>query len=243
VHPISVNNDWINLKTPEHSRILRAPLAKGKNGFGVAWCRERNVDASRKRIHLLRHGYRHAVQSLGAFPRREFVAADRSGKPVATFASTADPSYRAMLDIIRRGRRQVLATPRVDMPGAQTNSGTCRLFVPPRLPESLPPLDARVDADGVVRLSWQRSAETIGLSAEVHRGATGDFLPDQGTLLATTMLFEYSDADAPRGWQHYAVILRSDSNRSEPIRAAIEVPSPPPPTPKGLNATADFGRY
>ena len=217
--------DWINLDTPEHSRVLRAPLVKGKDGFGLAWCRERNVDPSRKRIHLLRHGYRHAVQSLGSFPRRGFTPADRSGEPVVTFASTADPHYRAMLDIIRAGRKEVLAAPRVDMPGARINSGTCRLFLPPGLPESLPSLRARVDDDGAVRLSWSRSAKTIGLSAEVHRGATRDFLPDQDTLLATTMLFEYSDTDAPPGSQHYAVILRSDSARGEPIRTEVEVPS------------------
>jgi len=30
-----------------------------------------------------------------------------------------------------------------------------------------PPLQSRVDADGIVRLAWQRSAATIGLSAHL----------------------------------------------------------------------------
>ena len=122
-------NDWVNLKEPEMSRILRAPLAEGKtkaDGAGLAWCRDRQVGPDRQRIHLLWRGYAHAVQPFEAFPRRKYVRSDRGGEPVVTFASTDDPHYQAMLEIIRRGRTEALATPRVDMPGAKINPGSCR---------------------------------------------------------------------------------------------------------------------
>jgi len=238
-------NDWINLKDPAMSRILRAPLAKSsekKEGFGLGWCRERNVDPSRQRIHLLWRGYAHAVQPPAAFPRRKYVPSDRSGEAVVSFASTADPHYEKMLAIIRQARTEVLATPRVDMPGAEVNSGECRLFVPPPIPKTSPPLAADIDAEGVVRLSWERSVATIGLTAELHRASVTGFSPNEETLLTTTRLFEYYDADAQPGRQYYALILRSDSQQSQPAFASVEVPSPPPPPPPGgLQATSAVG--
>jgi len=238
-------NDWINLKDPVMSRILRAPLAKAngeKDGFGLGWCRERNVDPSRQRIHLLWRGYAHAVQPPSAFPKRKYVPSDRSGEAVVSFASTDDSHYERMLQIIRRARTETLAAPRVDMPGAKVNSGECRLFLPPPIPKTSPPLAANVDADGFVHLAWERSAATIGLSAELHRAAAADFAPNEQTLLTTTRLFEYCDAEAAPGAQRYALILRSDTERSEPAFASVEVPSPPPPpVPTDLKATSAVG--
>ena len=89
-------NDWINLRNPEHSRILRAPLAEGGEGGGLNWCRDRQVDPERRRLHLLRKGYAHAVQPPEAFPKEPIVPPDRSGTPVVSFASTADPVYQAI---------------------------------------------------------------------------------------------------------------------------------------------------
>ena len=236
-------NDWINLEKPELSRILRAPLAEGEEGFGLGWCRQRKVDPSRQRIRLLWRGYAHAVQPPEAFPRREYVSADRDGEPVVSFSSIEDPHYKAMLAVIRQGRAQVLATPRVDMPGAAVDLGTCRLFIPPSVPDSPPPLSASADAEGVVRLSWQRCAETIGLSAEIHRGATADFQPNEDTLLASTKLFSYFDTTAPPGRRHYALILRSAQGRSTPSRAAVDVPSlPAPSAPVDFEARSAPGR-
>jgi hypothetical protein len=121
--------DWINLKDPAWSRILRAPLAKGSDGYGLAACRDRKADLD-GRLRLLVSGYAHAVQPIAAFPRRQFRWLAPSGAPLVSFASTADPHYRAMAAIIQQGRQQALAAPRVDMPGAQVVPGRCRQFVP-----------------------------------------------------------------------------------------------------------------
>ncbi|MBE3070603.1 MAG: PD40 domain-containing protein, partial [Planctomycetes bacterium] len=43
--PGHVGNDWVNLRDPECSRLLRAPLAKAEGGLGLAWCRERKATA------------------------------------------------------------------------------------------------------------------------------------------------------------------------------------------------------
>jgi hypothetical protein len=45
-------------------------------------------------------------------------AVEREGKP-AGFADTSDPDYAAMLAAIKEGRAQMLAKPRVDMPGGK----------------------------------------------------------------------------------------------------------------------------
>ena len=242
-HP-RFESDWINLERPEFSRILRAPLAEGKEGWGLELCRSRKLDPGQQRIRILvSGGYAHAVLPPDAFKVPQIAPPETEGDPLAVFASTVDPHYRAMLAIIRNGRRQALAAPRVDMPGAKINAGACRQFLPTPLPESLPPLEAGVDADGVVHLSWERSAATIGLSAEVHRGATADFTPGDETLLAATRLFQYADAEAEPGRYHYALILRSEASRSAPIRAAVDVPPlAPPPTPVGLEAEPRVGR-
>jgi len=227
-------SDWINLERPEFSRILRAPLRDGKEGFGLGWCRDRKIDPRERRICMLVRGYAHGVMPIAKFARPKAPPRGAEGKKVVTFASTGDKHYQAMLKIIREGRRRVLAVPRVDMPGAEIIAGLCRYLIPPSLPQSPPALRARVDADGVVRLSWQRSARTIGLSAEVHRGPKADFRPGPETLLAATTLFQYTDAKAPPGPQHYALVLVSTSGRGAPVRAAVTVgPRKPPAAPAG----------
>ena len=90
-----------------------------------------SVDPRQQRIHLLWNGYAHAVQPPEAFARHEIVPPDRDGEPVVSFTSTDDPHYQAMLTIIRQARAELLAAPRVDVPGAEVQTGTCRLFVPP----------------------------------------------------------------------------------------------------------------
>jgi len=253
------DGDWFNLQRPEFSRILRAPLsAEARDGYGAALCRNRKVDPRRRRIYILRHGYRHGVTPLNAFaPQPIPEPGHDDGKPVVSFASTADPHYQRMLEIIRNGRRLALAAPRVDMPGATPIPGAHRQFIPLPLPDPLPALKARVDADCVVHLSWERSARTIGLSAEVHRGSSPDFKPSNDTLLATTSLFRYEDRAAQPGPQHYAVVFLSEQAnafcprpdaeapvlRSAPARASVVVPPPPPPpVPAGLEATPAPGR-
>ncbi len=237
-------NDWFNLERPELSRILRAPLAKGDDGLGLAWCRDRKVDPKRQRIRILATGgYVHHDLPLEAFAPEKAPPPDESGDPAVTFSSTEDSRYQSMLAVIQVGRRQALATPRADMPGAEIHPGICRQMIPPPIPASLPVLKARVDIESTVHLSWERSARTIGLSAEVHRGTGEDFLPDDRTRIATTRGFAYTDADPPLGEHHYAVILISGTERSAAIRTSITIPSPAPPkAPAGLAAKSSPGR-
>lgn len=131
--------DWLNLQTPEWSRILRAPLDVGGEGHGLGLCREGKVDPERQRIRLLWNGYAHAVQPLDKFPRAPTVSASVPGKPAISFASVDDPHYQRMLAIIRQAREQALAAPRVDMPGAEIVGGECR--------PSIAPLPATAQAD------------------------------------------------------------------------------------------------
>ncbi len=238
------DGDWFNLERPEFSRILRAPLAAGKDGYGTAMCRDRKIDPTRKRVFVLRTGYAHGVTPVDSFkaPPPAPVPED-DGKPVVSFASTADPHYQAMLALIQNGRRAALAAPRADMPGAKLLPGAHRQFIPTPIPDPLPTLNATVDADCIVRLSWERSARTIGLSAELHRGKTPDFTAGKDTLLVETALFQHDDPGAEPGPQHYALFLCSSERQSKPIRATATVPAPPPPpAPVGLKATPAPGR-
>ncbi|MFI5380713.1 MAG: hypothetical protein ACHRHE_15550, partial [Tepidisphaerales bacterium] len=227
-------SDWFNLKDPQFSRILRAPLAKEAGGLGL--CRDRKI--TRQRLRLLVNGYAHAVQPIEAFAPQPLVSPDTSGAPVITFGSTDDAHYKAMLAIIRDGRDKALATPRVDMPGAEIIAGACRQFNPPPLPESRVLLAASIGEDGVVELSWERSARTIGLEMELHRSDRPDFTPGEKTLLVRTGLFKYTDALPPAGQQHYALVLSSSAQRSTPAMASVVVPPPAAPVaPAGLLAT------
>ncbi|NQT85956.1 hypothetical protein HQ560_04280, partial [bacterium] len=141
-------NDWFNLRDPQFSRILRAPLPKGKDG-GLGLCRDRKVDPKDVRIRLLAEGrYYHGVLPLEKFPRRKLAPHSAEGEPVVTFASAGDTHYRAMIDIIRKGHDQALAKPRVDMPDAPIEAGDWRRLLPTPLPHTLPGLAVAVDADG-----------------------------------------------------------------------------------------------
>ncbi len=217
-------NDWINLKHPEYSRILRAPLAKGDEGHGLAWCRDRKVEPESQRIHLLRGGYGHAVQPVEAYPTYEMRRPDRSGKPVVPFASTDAPQYQAMLGVIRNAADKALATPRVDMPGAQLIAGECRMFIPPPVPETAPVPTATLESDGSVRVAWQQDANLIGLEAELHRADAPAFAPDETTRLGRTPLDHYIDTDPKPEQRYYALIIASDETSSRPAYTALVAP-------------------
>ncbi len=238
-----IEEDWVNLKRPEQSRILRAPLPKGRDGWGLNLCRSRKLHPNHQRVRILVNGgYAHAVLPLEAFNVPKVPAIEDEGQPVTPFASSADESYRAMLAIIQDGRREALSAPRVDMPGAEIEPGICRQFAPPRLPYPLPELHAVVDQHGIVQLRWERSARTIGLASEVHRGATPEFDVDINTLLATTEAFACSDAEVQPGQHHYAVVLVSQDDRSAPIRMSVQVPTVPAPSaPQALTGKPQVG--
>jgi len=241
-------NDWFNLQRPELSRILRAPLAKGAEGYGLGLCRDRKASTDFDRLRMMTSGrYEHAVKPLDSFPSQKWRRWDESGEPVVSFKSHEDHAYREMLDIIRQGRSTALASPRGDMPGANIIAGKWRRIVPLPIPKNLPPLTAGIDDEGSVTLSWPRNTRTWGLAFEVHRGESADFAPSADTLLAETELFRWRDQVAHPGNVYYALILRDTSgNSSAPIRASVVVPLPKPRVVRALNRrhdhTASSGR-
>ena len=218
-------SDWVNLRSPEHSRILRAPLAKRGPGHGLEWCRQRVVTPDRQRVHLLWQGYAHAVQPPEAFERHERVMPNREGTPVVSFASHVDPHYQAMLRIIRDAREDALAFARVDMPGAELLAGNCRQFSSPPVPGTPLEVAARVNAAGDVEISWPAGAESIGLLYEVHRAAQAGFTPGPESLVATTPLFSFVDGQGTPGTQYYAVVPVSLGERGTASLAQVDVPA------------------
>jgi len=133
-HQKEIGNDWVNLQDPERSRMLRAPLAKDANGLGLAWCRARKARGIDRPPVFGDH------QPPDVFRPHRQPAPNPEGLGKTPFPNTADPSYQAMLDIIRNAREAALKTPRVDMPGAQTIQGHCRQLAPltPPMPMSQP---------------------------------------------------------------------------------------------------------
>ena len=122
-HKPVVGNDWINLKTPERSRVLRAPLAKSKNGLGLSLCRKgkaRGID-----YPLIDK----SVQPPDIFRPNKKSQPNNSTQPVISFADTSNESYQTMLEIIQNAREKALETPRVDMPDANIVKGKKRVFV------------------------------------------------------------------------------------------------------------------
>ena len=229
--PNHVGNDWVNLQHPEWSRILRAPMAKAKGGLGLAWCRQRKAPRG---LPLVTQ--RHLPPDV--FRPPNWPKPNPEGEPVVSFAAADNPHYQAMLAVIRQARADALTTPRVDMAGAQITPGVCRLQVPMPLPTPLPPLAATLGADSVVQLSWPRTAATIGLEFEVHRGTSPDFAPSEETRLAELRGFRIEDKLAPPGQCHYALVCISCSQRSRPVRTSIRVPPPVPPQPPTALAAA-----
>ncbi|MCF7955325.1 MAG: hypothetical protein K9M75_05950 [Phycisphaerae bacterium] len=217
--------DWINLQKPEFSRILRAPLAKSKNGLGLAICRDHKIDARRNRIKLLRDGgYQHAVRPLSAYAAQPRPRIQDGGKPQTTFASTDDPLWQEMLSIIVKGRMTALQKPRVDMPGAEAIAGKCRMMVAPDVPDKAPELNACLNDAGEVTLQWERSAEIIGLTYEILRCKSGNFnRGGETTLVAKTELSKVIDKIPPAGANYYSLVLVGKNKRSEPSVVRVDV--------------------
>jgi len=122
-HASEIGNDWVNLKNPARSRILRAALAKGDKSMGLAWCRDRK--AAKPSMSFVR-----GHQPPDVFRPRKTPPPNAEGKPVTTFADTSNATYQAMLKIITDAHAAALKTPRVDMPGAVIIEGKCRELPP-----------------------------------------------------------------------------------------------------------------
>jgi len=227
---MTFESDWINLKDPQLSRILRSPMAANEGSLGLEDCRDRKVAPGRQRIRMFyTGGYVHHVLPMDDFKPGQFTGPDRTGQSVATFASTNDKHYQAMLSIIRKGRIDALAKPRRDMPGAKLIPGLCRTIFPVPAPEQSPQLTARTQRDGVVQLAWPRSAQTIGLSFGLYRHNEPGFEPRPEFLVNRTSLFAHQDLTAPQGRQYYALVSSSGQLRSKPAYAIATVPKPAPP--------------
>jgi hypothetical protein len=214
-HAPQIGSDWINLRRPEYSRILRAPLAKGEDSLGLGWCRQRKA---REVMTLVNESH----QPPDVFSPKSAPKPDLAGEPVVSFASAQNEHYQAMLNAIVKGRQLTLAKARVDMPGAKINAGVCRHLAPVPLPKGPPTLKAELRDDGVL-LSWLRSAETIGLTFELHRGEQTGFTVSQDTLSSTTTMFRFMDEAGVSGTHHYALVAVSAGRRSEPAYASITV--------------------
>jgi acetyl esterase/lipase/mono/diheme cytochrome c family protein len=211
-------DNWINFDKPEMSTILRAALPQSTTeagGYGLALCRERKVDQTFSRRGVFySFGYAHSVKDLETFPTQVWSTQwPVEGKPVTSMTSTNDPHYQKMLALIRAGRTEMLAKPRVDMPGAERigiNAGRARQILPQGLPVPLPQVKSVDDSAGGVRLAWESSARMIGLIAEVHRGPVAHFTPDATTLIGRTERSTLCDTNPPPGKLHYAVVFLSD---------------------------------
>jgi hypothetical protein len=231
-------DDWFNLKEPRMSRILRGPLANGGEGWGVEACRDHKVEAGKQRIRMyFTGGYVHSVMDMEAFNPVEFKGTDTSGKSHVSFASTEDEHYVAMLDIIKRGRREALAKPRTDMPGAKVVGGLCKSTIPPEIPDMLPELRAECDDEGIVELSWERSAELIGLDFALYRGERDGFEIRDAPEVGRTTRFRYADTEVGSGRHYYALVGSAGGGRSRPVYGEVVVPEPKrPDRPEGVSA-------
>ena len=130
-----------------------------------------------------------------------------------------------MLNIIMQGRKMVLATPRLDMPGGEllAIAGRHRNIYPVRIPEKLPDITAEQGSSGEVVLRWGLTAHTWGLTAEIHRGTKSDFKLSDETKIARTELGNYYDRSVlPTGGHYYAVVFDNGEMRSEAIRVEVE---------------------
>ncbi len=219
--PGHIGADWVNLQTPRWSRILRAPMSKTDGGLGLAFCRKRPA----------KKGYPLVNQSVQPPDvRRESIQPpwDSSGEEHISIQSEDDPRYGAMLDIIRHAQAAALAKPRIDMPGAEVVPGECRMQVAIPIPLDSPMLLGRIREDQAVELSWQRTADTIGLQYEGHRGPEPQFTPAEATRIGRTTAGRFLDWDAPIGMQHYALLVTSGTESSRPMWHSMEIPPFPP---------------
>ena len=221
--------DWFNLENPKFSRILRAPLAKDKDGHGQAFCRDAKIDAFR-RLRIFSTGrYEHSVKPLDSFPKQVWQKWDKgaaSGKPVISFENTENKHYQKMLDIITKCRTSALTNPRLDMPRGEVFAiyGQHRNIYPVRIPKELPEITAEQVPGGEVAIRWGLTAHTWGLAVDVYRSDKPNFEISDRTKIARTELGTFFDrSELPTGDYHYAVIFDNGQKRTKPIRVSVKV--------------------
>jgi hypothetical protein len=215
--------DWINLKNPQLSRILRAPLAKDADGFGLGFCRDAKVDQNWRRLRMVTNStYAHAVQNLDKFTSQKWKQWDKSGDPVASFDSVQNPHYQKMLRLIQSARNEALQRPRIDMPGGVSVAGQFRQIIPVPLPKDFYDFHATVEPDGVVDLQWERSAKTFGLTFLIYRNNGANL-----ELLAETTAFQWIDTGAKTGINNYTLVPKSGEQLGKPLSLSVSVPKTP----------------
>ncbi|MCP4375765.1 MAG: hypothetical protein GY794_06270, partial [bacterium] len=212
--------DWFNLESPKLSRILRAPLTKGKDGHGQALCRDTKVDSFR-RLRIFSTGrYEHSVKPLDSFPKqawRKWDKGPKSGKPVISFENTKNKHYQKMLDIITKARQSALAKPRLDMPRGEVFAIAGRhrnIFLVP-IPKKLPKITAEQIPGGEVAVRWGLSVRTWGLLADIYRSDKPNFKISDKTKIARTELGTFIDRSKLNvGTYYYAVVFDNTEKRS-----------------------------
>ena len=210
-------NDWINLDQPEMSRVLRAPLPVGKEApYGIGACRDNKIDLRFRRLGLLSSGqYTHQVKPLDVFPSQKWTPAAKEGQPYISWQNANDPVYKQILDVIVQAGEMAQANPRIDMPaayryGSGVISGRFRQILPVPLPKRAPQVQIELIDGSTPVLTWEHSAETLGLIFEIHRSNEPNFTPNEKTQIAQTELFRYRDQKAPAGKNYYALVMVSD---------------------------------
>ena len=192
------------------------------------------------------NGYAHAVQPLEAFKALPPVPTPPrgEGRPVVTLRLDRRPALPG--DAGDHPRRPASGPWR---PAGGHARGRGRAG---RAGQLLPAAAARAAAAAAATRPtptesstwrWERSARTIGLAAEVHRGTQADFTPVEKTLPGRPRRpFEHADRTPPAGVQHYAVVLVSGerAKRADPGRRDRPA-GPAAGAPTGLKAVATPG--
>ena len=215
-------NDWINLWDPEFSRILRAPLAKSRplrsrlergpvwawacaatarpirGRACVCWSTAMHTPCNRSRLSRVSRSFRtrRKARRSSASPRRP-IRITRT-----CWRSSAGPATRHW------PRPGWTCRVRRSLPGRAGSS------IRRPCPRSRRPPTVAPGEDGVVHVTWERSARTIGLEAELHRSAS-ELLAEREDASDPHGALPVHRHRGPAGRQFYALVLIS-GDRAEP---------------------------
>jgi hypothetical protein len=91
------------------------------NAYGLQWCRNRKIRNGPMKL------VRSSMQPPDVLVRKTYKSPERHGKPVISFKDNNNKHYKSMLKIIENTKKEILKTPRVDMPGAEIVKQKCLL--------------------------------------------------------------------------------------------------------------------